>query len=427
VTHTGPSSASARRPGGVLTLLTDRDCRRMATLAASGFASFFLTLSALPAWLASHGFSAAGAGASTTAMLAATIVSQPVAPLLLSRMRNTTATVVLGLALLAAPASLLLVTGPGPIVYAVNAMRGIGFGVFTVAVTVMVAEISPPGRQGTVAALYGLSASLPQIVLLPAGVVLLQADGFWLVATLAAAPTFALLLALGRSQAAPARPAPTSALGGPPRPHACGSATSRPNPLMANVAVRARPPLAPALPPALVLCAGTIVSGAIVTFMPIVRPRGYLAGAALLLYGLAAAVARWLAGIAADRHRTARWLPGGLTMGGAGLLALAGGLSGGLAALTLAGCALAGASLGIVQSLTLLSALGRVGNRRRAAASALWNVAFDTGTAVGAALIGLMYGSVLGVWGSLGLLAAMLTAALPAALASAGGIDASVR
>ncbi len=406
------------RSGGVFSLLTDRDCRRMASLAAAGFASFFLTLSALPAWLASQGFSAAGAGASTTAMLAGTVASQPLVPLLLSRMRSTTATVALGLALLAAPASLLLVTGPGPAVYAVSAVRGVGFGVFTVALTVLLAEISPPGRQGTVTALYGLSSSLPQIALLPAGVLLLRADGFWLVATLAAVPTFAVLLVRRGSQSAPARPGPPPALGAPPQPHRHRSATSCPNLLVPDLTARARGSLAPALPPALVLCAGTIVSGAIVTLLPIVRPHGYLAGAALLLYGLLAAAARWLAGIAADRHRTARWLPGGLIAGGAGLLALAGGLSGGLAAPVLAGCALAGASLGIVQSLTLLSTLGRVGQHRQAAASALWNLAFDSGTAVGAALIGLMYGGVLGVWGSLGLLAAMLAAALPAALAS---------
>ena len=98
-----------------------------------------------------------------------------------------------------------------------------------------------------------------------------------------------------------------------------------------------------------------------------------------------------------------------------GLLALAAGLSGGGAVAVLVGCAVAGVGYGAAQSLTLVSAFARTGPQARATASAVWNVAFDAGTAIGAVLIGALTATSLGIWGAFAVLAALALASVPLA------------
>jgi predicted MFS family arabinose efflux permease len=79
----------------------------------------------------------------------------------------------------------------------------------------------------------------------------------------------------------------------------------------------------------------------------------------------------------------------------------------------------AGVGYGAAQSLTLVSAFARTGAHARATASAVWNVAFDAGTAVGAVLIGALTATSLGIWGSFAVLAALAVGVVPLAFASA--------
>ena len=102
----------------------------------------------------------------------------------------------------------------------------------------------------------------------------------------------------------------------------------------------------------------------------------------------------------------------------AGLMALAAGLSGGGAAVVLVACAATGVGYGAAQSLTLVSAFARAGPPARATASAVWNVAFDSGTAVGAILIGALIATSLGIWGAFAVLAALALAVVPLGAAS---------
>src|ERR1700733_723086 len=169
---------------------------RMMLMATTGFTGFFVTLSALPAWIASQGASTASAGATTTVMLAATVVCQPLVPALLRRV-STTAVVALGMVLLGAPAPALIWANSGAGLYAICVVRGIGFAIFTIAGTVSTGEIAPPGRHGELAGLYGLAAAIPNVVLVPVSVLLLHAVGFWPVAVLAALPVPGALLAIG--------------------------------------------------------------------------------------------------------------------------------------------------------------------------------------------------------------------------------------
>jgi hypothetical protein len=383
---------------------------RMMLMATTGFTGFYVTLAALPAWIASRGTSTASAGATTTVMLAATVVCQPLVPTLLRRL-STSAVVALGMVALGAPAPALIWAGHGAGLYAICVVRGIGFGIFTIAGTVSTGEVAPPSRHGEIAGLYGLGAAIPNIALVPVSVLLLHDVGFWPVAVLAALPVPGALFAIGggwRRTGAGSRglraAAPVATVG----PASAG--TARPG-SAALTAVRR------ALAPAAVLCALTVAGGAIVTILPIAR-SGFVATAGLAVFGATAAVARWQAGVRVRRHGVSLLLVSACVIAIVGLLALAAGLSGAGAAAVLVGCAVAGIGYGAAQSLTLVSAFARTGPRARATASAVWNVAFDSGTAVGAVLIGALTATSLGIWGAFAVLAALALASVPLALTS---------
>jgi predicted MFS family arabinose efflux permease len=139
-----------------------------------------------------------------------------------------------------------------------------------------------------------------------------------------------------------------------------------------------------ALPPSVVLFVVTLAGGAVVTFLPVDRPAGALATTALLLYGLTGAVARWQAGVLADRMGGRLLLPAAVLAAGLGLVTAAAGLAGGGDGWVYAGAALFGVGYGGTQNLTLVTAFARAGASGTTAASAMWNAAFDSGTAVGA-------------------------------------------
>jgi MFS family permease len=368
-------------------------CARMMLMAVAGFTGFFVTLASLPAYVASGGNSTASAGAATTVMLAATVLFQPVVPALLRRLA-TPATVAMGLVVLGLPAPLLIWARSGAGLYSICVLRGVGFAVFTVAGAFMASEVAPPGRQGEVAGLYGLAAAIPNVVLLPLGVLLLHASGFWPVAVIAGLPAVGAALALGggwrrvvpeRTQAMPT------------------GATQR--------------AIARSLLPAAVLYATTIAAGAVVTILPIVRSE-LVASVGLLVFALAGALARWQAGAQVDRSGRTWLLVGACAMAVTGLLALSAGLSGPSDAVVLAACAMLGVGFGAVQCLTLVYSFARTTPSERPVASAVWNGAFDAGTATGAVLIGALIATGMGWWATFAVLAVLIAAVMPAAVSS---------
>lgn len=367
---------------------------RMMLMAIAGFTGFYVLLSALPAWIASRGNSAAAAGAATTVMLATTAVCQPFVPALLRRL-STTAAVAIGMLALGVPAPFLALTGSGAGLYAICAIRGIGFAIFTIAGTLTTAEIAPEGRLGEVAGLYGLAAAIPNVALVPLSVLLLHVVGFWPVAVLSAMPVLGAPLAIG----AGGRRADDQ-----PRARRPGEA---------------RAAIGRSLAPAAVLCSLTIAGGAVVTILPIERP-GLVATAGLAVFGLVGAVSRWVAGTRVRRHGVAALLPLACASSAAGLIVLAAALSGATAAVAILGCAAAGAGFGAVQSLTLVAVFDRAERRARPVASAVWNVAFDSGTAIGAVLIGALAATSLGIWGAFSVLAGLALAVVPLAIVSGG-------
>lgn len=386
-----PTEAPSQRE-----LIIQWPCLRMVLMAAAGFTGFFVMLSSLPAWSASHGTSTASAGAATTVMLAATVLFGPLVPSLLRRVPTAT-TVAIGLIALGLPAPALIWAPTGPPLYGICVIRGVGFAVFTVAGTLMTSEIAPPGRHGQVTGLYGLAAAVPSLIMIPLGVLLLHEVGFWPIALIAALPALGATLALGSGWRRVTGPVVDAQ---PTARRETRSAISR------------------TLAPAAVLCAITIVGGAIVTILPIERPAGSVATVGLLLYGIAGALARWQSGVWVDRVGTIRPLVGTCVVAIVAIVALAAGLTTGADSVTLLSCAAIGAAYGSVQCLTLVSAFARTGEKNRAVASAVWNAAFDAGTATGATLITALTATPLGLSGGFAVLAVLVAATLPAGVAS---------
>ncbi len=368
-------------------------CARMMLMTAAGFTGFFVTLPSLPAYLVSAGNSTASAGATTTVMLAATVMFQPVVPALLRRL-STPATMAIGLLVLGLPAPLLIWASSGAGLYLICVLRGVGFAVFTVAGAFMASEVAPPGRQGETTGLYGLAAGIPNVIMIPLAVLLLHAFGFWPIAAIAGLPAVGAALALGSGWRRVA-PEPTQAV---PR-----GSTQR--------------AIARSLLPAVVLYAITVAAGAVVTILPIVRSE-LVATVGLLVFAVAAALARWQAGRLVDRPGRTWLLAGACAIAIAALLALAAGLSGPSDGVVLAACATLGVGYGSIQCLTLVYSFARTTSSERPVASAVWNGAFDAGTATGAVLIGALSATGIGWWGTFAVLAVLVAAVMPAAVSS---------
>lgn len=381
------------RPDGRRPLALQWPCARMMLMAAVGFSGFGVTLSSLPAHVASAGSSAASAGATTTVMLAATVLFQPVVPALLHRL-SSPATMTIGLVALGLPAPLLIWASSGAGLYAICVLRGMGFAVFTVAGAFMASEVAPPGREGEAAGLYGLAAAIPNVVMVPLGVLLLHAPGFWLVASIGGLPAVGATLAWGG-----------------------GWRRAAPDPTQVTPRSTTRRAIARSLLPAAVLYPITVAAGAVMTILPIVRSE-LLATVGLLVFGVTTALARWRAGKQVDQPGGTWLLAGACGLVIAGLLVLAAGLSGRSNAVVLAACAVLGLGYGAVQCLTLVYSFARTRSRERPVASAVWNGAFDAGTATGAVLIGVLTATGMGWWGAFAVLATLAAAVIPAGISS---------
>jgi predicted MFS family arabinose efflux permease len=335
--------------------------RALALLSLLAFASFFLTLSSLPLWAVDGGASVGSAGIVTTALLAATVACQLLVPLAERRL-GLPRLLAIGLVALGLPTPLYLVSQDLGWLAAVSAVRGIGFAILTVVGASLTATLAPPGRRGEAIGLYGISVAVPQLLCVPGGASLALAGRFDVVAILATAPLLALPLVR--------RFRGIETVG---EPHESGG----------RAAVRA------VLPACMVLAVVTAVGGGLVTFLPVERPDGAVAGLALLVFGVVAAIGRWRVGHIVDRTGSTRvLLPVALVLFAAGIALVAAGLSAGAGGLIVGGAAIAGAGYGSVQNLTLVAALGRAGPARASTASATWNASFDSGTAIGAWAVG---------------------------------------
>jgi predicted MFS family arabinose efflux permease len=365
--------------------------RALVGVTVLGFASYCLTLASLPVFAVSGGAAESTAGVVTAAFLVATIAVQLLVPWLTTRF-GVGRVLVAGLLAMGVPSPLYVVSDGVAWISALSAVRGGGFAVLTVLGATLAAQVAPPERRGESIGLYGLAIAVPNLIAVPAGVALVL-DGHvgWL-SWLAASPVLGVLLVPRLMRSTAAQPGP-----GP-------SGTRR-------AAVLA------ALAPSAVLFVVTLAGGGLVTFLPIERPDGVVATVALLAFGLTGAVTRWRAGLLADRLGSRLLMPLALGVAAAGMAVTAVGLWAG-PAWVVVGAAVFGAGFGATQNLTLLAAFARAGAAGTTTASAMWNIAFDAGTAVGALALGLLAAGI-GLDRTYVVVALVLAAVVPLASAAA--------
>ena len=357
--------------------------------------SFYLLLSVTPMYAAAAGAGSAGAGLVTSVLLLGTVVAELAAPILMRRY-GYWAMLVAGVLLLGVPALALLAGGSLVIIVTVSVVRGFGFGLATVMTGALTAVLLPPERRGEGLGLFGVVATAPGIVALPAGVWLAGHAGMATVVGMTAATALVPLAVFpwlsGRADRRSAEARRTG--------------TGRPDGLLAGLRQAGQ------LRPFLIFAASTVAGGVVVSFLPLATGvSGNVAAAGLLVQALTATVSRWWAGRRGDRTGHARLLVPALVIASLGMITMIWLAS---PAAVIAGMFLFGTGFGIAQNATFALMIGRMPASGLGTASALWNLAYDAGYGAGPALFGLLVNHT-GYPAAFALTAVLMLAALPAA------------
>jgi predicted MFS family arabinose efflux permease len=235
---------------------------------------------------------------------------------------------------------------------------------------------------------------LPTLLGVPLGVALTQAGGFGWVTAVGALPVLGVPLALRLNVASAGDGA---------------SGDTRPTP----VAVAPhRAAIAAIVVPSIVLFVVTFSGGGLTTFLPVVRRTGHLATLALLVFAVGTVLGRWRLGRMADTFGTGRLMPAAVSCAAVGMVLTSVGLSSAIDALVVGGALVFGFGYGATQNLTIVMAFARAGPGRVATASAVWNAAYDAGTALGAIAVGQVAATGLGLPRSFGLTGVLMAASL---------------
>src|SRR5690348_5104978 len=332
--------------------------------------SFYLMLSVTPMYAAAAGAGTTGAGLVTGVLLLGTVAAELAAPMLMRRF-GYWALLLTGALLLGVPALALLPGGSLAVIVTVSVVRGFGFGLCTVMTGALTAALLPPERRGEGLGLFGVEATAPGIVALPAGVWLADHLGMATVAGLTAASALVPLAAF-----------PLLSGGAGRHPAAVSPGTARPDGLLSGLRRAGQ------LRPFLIFAASTVAGGVVVSFLPLAAGvSGNVAAAVLLAQALTATISRWWAGRRGDRSGHARLLIPALAIASLGMITMHG-----LAApaAVSAGMCLFGIGYGIGQIATFALMIDRMPPSGAGTASALWNLAYDAGYGAGPAAFGLV-------------------------------------
>src|SRR5918997_1567192 len=289
----------------------------LAVLSVFGFSGYAALLATAPLWAVNGGATAAGSGSVNGVLLAATVLAQLAVPRALASW-GTGPVLVAGLLLLGVPAPGYLLSDGLGWVLGLSAVRGLGFGILTVVGSAVAARLVPASRRGAAIGVYGLAVAVPNLLLLPGSVPVVDRWGFAPVFWTAALPVLgvpsAVRLARVLRDTGHDRPVPT------------GEGSLDRLPILIGI-----------VPPTVVLFSVTMAGGAVLTFAPQLTDPA--TAAPVLLIAAATAL---------------------------------------------------GLCYGALQNLTLVVAFAAVGRQQLPAASAVWNIGFDTGTASGAVLAGVL-------------------------------------
>jgi MFS family permease len=347
-------------------------------MTCAGFSGYAVLLTVAPLWAVEGGATTAGSGLVNGVLLLFTVLTQLLVPRAL-RTFGWGPVLAVGLALLGVPGVLMSLDDGLGVILALSAVRGVGFGVLTVTGSAAVAALVGARRRGEAIGAYGLAVAAPNLVLLPAGPWIAESVGYWVAFTVSALPVVGIPAAL-RLASALRLSAPDLHPG-------------------TAVAVDPSDPQSAAyrhlLPPMLLLLAVTLAGGALITFTPQMVGSTSLAAAGLLLMGLSAALSRWRIGALADRHGAHRFLLPLVVLTGAGMALVAWSVASSddvRVVSFLVAMLLVGLCYGGLQNLTLVISFAAVSRRHHNLASAVWNVGFDAGTALGSVAVGVIAG-----------------------------------
>lgn len=325
--------------------------------------SFFLLLSVVPKFATTRAGSEA-AGASTAALMVATVLGELVTPWLVAR-RGYRMVLGGGLALLGLSTLGFLVSQDLGSIVVVCVLRGLGFAATIVAGGALTVSLLPADRRGEGLALVGVVSGLPSVLGLPLGV--------WMAARYGYPP----VIIIG---AASALIAVVSVPGLPDRIRTTGRPVAMLAGLRTGTLVR----------PAGIFAITAVAAGIIVTFLPLSVAGAGLVSDALLAQTLSATVVRMLVGRYGDRHGPGRLVLPGLLVSAAGTLVL----TSHSPAAVLGGATLFGAGFGITQNATLCLMYTRVSENAYSTVSAIWNLAYDGGMGAGVVGFGFAAGRV---------------------------------
>jgi MFS family permease len=340
--------------------LTSTSFRLVLVTTVLAFGGYALLLPVVPLWVARGGSGAFGAGTTTGVLMLVTVTTQLAVPWLLARIGHRWV-LGIGALLLGAPAPLLALSPDLAPVLAVSVVRGVGFGLVTVAGSALVAELVPPAQLGRASARYGLAVGLPQFVLLSAGVAAAERLGFTVVFVVAG-----VLPLLGALIATIVRVPPRGE-----RPETASAPRSGP----------------PAWWPVLAMLVCAIAQGGLITFLPLAVPdAGTVVALALLGTAAGGLTGRLVAGELVDRRGWGgRLLRPGVLVAAVGMtveVVVGSGPS------VVVGAVVVGLGFGLVQNDALTALFAAAGPERYGSASAAWNIAYDAGTGAGAVGLG---------------------------------------
>lgn len=348
----------------------------LVAMTCAGFSGYAVLLTVAPLWAVAGGASSAGSGLVNGVLLLCTVLTQLLVPRALGRF-GWGPTLAVGLVLLGVPGVLMALSDRLGVVLVLSAVRGIGFGVLTVTGSAAVAALVGAERRGEAIGAYGLAVAAPNLLLLPAGPWIADHLGYWAVFAVSALPLAGVPAAL-RLSSALRRHAPDL--------HP--DAGVRPDPNDPESAAYRR-----LLRPMLLLLAVTLAGGAVLTFTPQMVRSPSVAATGLFLMGLAAALSRWRVGVLADRYGAQRLLAPLVPLTGVGMALVAWSVAdpdGVRAPAFLVAMLVLGLCYGGLQNLTLVISFATVSRRHHHLASAVWNVGFDAGTALGSVAVGVV-------------------------------------
>ncbi|MCF3937923.1 MULTISPECIES: MFS transporter [Gordonia] len=326
------------------------------------FVNYAALLPVVPMWASNGGAGSVVVGATTGAMMAATVATQLSMPWLFRRVPLRTM-MVLGAVLLGGPTPLYpLATDAVPIVL-ITVIRGIGFAFIVISGAVIVADLAGPRKLASYSGYYGAAAALPNIGALAGGVWAVDVLGYHLVFYIAGAAALAGAVI----------------------------ACLLPSGLYGRFRLPSISDVRPITVPIVVFVMVAGAFGATTTFLPLSGPSAATVAAALLAGSVTLVAGRLGAGFHGDRRGAGRLLVLSVLIAALGCTIIGTSLDGPGWSLIL-GAALLGAGFGSCQNDSFVVTVQRLGPDRSGTASIIWNIAYDGGLGLGAVGFGWFVG-----------------------------------